>query len=141
NLNECFLPYADWLNSIRGVRSAETRAAFHTRGWTMHAENGIFGGSTWKWVLPGSAWCAQNLWDHYAFTGDRDYLRTRAYPMMKEICEYWLDTLNPLPDGTLVSPSGYSPEHDPTGGNGWRSTQGVSFDQELVWDLFNNTVE
>ena len=47
NLGECFLPYADWLNSIRGVRSDETKAAFHTRGWTMHAENGIFGGSTW----------------------------------------------------------------------------------------------
>jgi len=133
NLNECFLPYADWLNSIRGVRSEETKAAFHTRGWTMHAENGIFGGSTWEWVESGSAWCAQNLWDHYAFTGDKAYLRTRAYPAMKEICEFWLDRLKTLPDGTLVAPNGYSPEHGPR-------EDGVSHDQQLIWDVFTNTI-
>ena len=134
NLGECFQPYADWLWSIRGVRADETRAAFHTRGWTMHAENGIFGGSTWQWVESGSAWSAQNLWDHYAFTGDKEYLRNRAYPMMKEICEFWLDRLKKLPDGTLVAPNGYSPEHGPR-------EDGVSHDQQLIWDLFTNTIE
>ena len=59
NLGDCFLPYADWLNSIHGVRRDETAAAFHSRGWTMHAENGVFGGSTWAWVESGSAWCAR----------------------------------------------------------------------------------
>ncbi len=134
NLGECFLPYARWLNSIREVRTAATKAAFHTRGWTMRAENGIFGGSTWEWVESGSAWCMQNIWDHYAFTGDREYLRTLAYPMMKEVCEFWLDRLKALPDGTLVAPNGYSPEHGPR-------EDGVSHDQQLIWDVFNNTVE
>lgn len=134
NLAECFQPYAEWLNSIRDVRKKATSEAFHTRGWTMRAENGIFGGSTWQWVESGSAWCAQNLWDHYAFTGDKEYLRTRAYPIMKEICEFWLDRIKALPDGTLVAPNGYSPEHGPR-------EDGVSHDQQLIWDLFNNTVE
>lgn len=134
NLSECFSPYAEWLNSIREVRKAATRQEFRTRGWTMRAENGIFGGSTWQWVESGSAWCMQNLWDHYAFTGDTAYLRTRAYPMMKEVCEFWLDRLKALPDGTLVAPNGYSPEHGPR-------EDGVSHDQQLVWDLFNSTVE
>ena len=134
NLGECFLPYAAWLNSIREVRKAATREAFHTRGWTMRAENGIFGGSTWEWVESGSAWCLQNLWDHYAFTGDKEYLRNLAYPMMKEVCEFWLDRLKALPDGALVAPNGYSPEHGPR-------EDGVSHDQQLIWDVFNNTVE
>jgi len=134
NLSECFLPYANWLNSIREVRKAATKEAFQTRGWTMRAENGIFGGSTWQWVESGSAWCMQNIWDHYAFTGDKNYLRTLAYPMMKEVCEFWLDRLKPLPDGRLVAPNGYSPEHGPR-------EDGVSHDQQLIWDLFNNTVE
>ncbi len=134
NLGECFLPYANWLNSIRLVRKAATREAFHTRGWTMRAENGIFGGSTWEWVQSGSAWCMQNIWEHYAFSGDQQYLRALAYPMMKEVCEFWLDRLKPLPDGALVAPDGYSPEHGPR-------EDGVSHDQQLVWDLFNNTVE
>jgi alpha-L-fucosidase 2 len=134
NLGECFLPYASWLNSIRPVRVAATKEAFHTRGWTMRAENGIFGGSTWEWVQSGSAWCMQNIWEHYAFSGDRKYLRRLAYPMMKEVCEFWVDRLKALPDGTLVAPDGYSPEHGPR-------EDGVAHDQQLVWDLFNNTVE
>ncbi len=134
NLGECFMPYANWLNSIREVRQAATREAFHTRGWTMRAENGLFGGSTWDWVESGSAWCMQNVWDHYAFTGDQEYLRSLAYPMMKEVCEFWLDRLKTLPNGALVAPNGYSPEHGPR-------EDGVSHDQQLIWDLFNNTVE
>ena len=135
NLPECFAPYAEWLNSIREIRKAKTKQDFNVRGWTMRAENGVFGGSTWKWVKPTAAWCAQNLWDHYAFTQDKEYLRTRAYPIMKELCAFWEDILKKLPDGTLVSPSGYSPEHGPEG------VDGVSHDQQLVWDLFTNTIE
>jgi len=135
NLPECFEPYAEWLHSIRGVRTERTKEAFKARGWTMRAENGAFGGSTWKWVKPTAAWCAQNLWDHYAFTQDKAYLRTRAYPIMKELCEFWEDVLKALPDGTLVSPDGYSPEHGPSG------VDGVSHDQQLVWDLFTNTID
>jgi alpha-L-fucosidase 2 len=134
NLAECFQPYSEWLYSIRDVRRDETRSHFKVRGWTMHAENGIFGGSTWKWVNPTAAWCAQNLWDHYAFSQDKQYLSTRAYPIMKELCEFWEDFLKRLPDGTLVAPKGYSPEHGPEG------VDGVSHDQQLVWDLFSNYV-
>lgn len=133
NLSECFQPYATWLNSIREVRKADTKAEFNTRGWTMRAENGVFGGTTWQWIESGSAWCMQNLWDHYTFTGDKEYLRTLAYPMMKEVCEFWQDRLKALPDGTLVAPNGFSPEHGPR-------EDGVSHDQQLIWDVFNNTV-
>ncbi|MBN1417302.1 MAG: glycoside hydrolase family 95 protein [Planctomycetes bacterium] len=134
NLSECFLPLAEWVHSIRGVRRDETKAAFGTRGWITHAENGVFGGSTWKWSKGDAAWVAQNLWDHYAFTRDREYLRTRAYPIFKELCEFWVDHLEELPGGVLVSPDGFSPEHGP-------NEDGVSFDQQLVWDLFTNSIE
>lgn len=134
NLSECFLPLAEWVHSIRDVRKEETKAAFNRRGWLTHAENGIFGGSTWKWSKGDAAWVAQNLWDHFAFTRDIDYLKTRAYPVMTELCEFWVDDLKELPDGALVSPDGFSPEHGPT-------EDGVSFDQQLVWDLFTNFLE
>ena len=134
NLGECFGPLAEWVNSIREVRKAETREVFNTRGWLTHAENGIFGGSTWKWSKGDAAWVAQNLWDHYAFTLDKDYLGTLAYPVMKELCEFWEDHLKELPGNVLVSPNGFSPEHGP-------NEDGVSFDQQLVWDLFTNFIE
>jgi len=135
NLSECFQPLTDYLWSIREVRKAATAKAFKTRGWTLRGENGPFGGATWNWLNAGSAWDCQNLWDHYAFTGDAEYLRTRAYPMLKEICEFWEDMLKPLPDGTLVAPKNFSPEQMQF------QEEGCSFDQELVWELFTNYVE
>jgi alpha-L-fucosidase 2 len=134
NLSDCFQPLPEWFYSIRDVRREETKEAFGTRGWITHAENGVFGGSTWKWSKGDAAWVAQNLWDHYAYTLDKQYLESRAYPIFRELCEFWMDHLKELPDGTLVSPDGFSPEHGP-------HEDGVSFDQQLVWDLFTNTSE
>jgi alpha-L-fucosidase 2 len=89
---------------------------------------------SYVWNMGGSAWYAQHFWEHYAFTRDKEFLET-AYPMMKEICEFWADHLKELPDGRLVVPKGWSPEHGP------RDVDGVTYDQMIVWDLFNNTIE
>ncbi len=134
NLSECFEPYARWIDSIRAVRTEATRKAFGKRGWLMRGESGLFGGSTWDWVPGASAWLLQNSFDHYRFTGDRDYLRRYAYPAMKEVCEYWMDSLQAQPDGTLITPTGLSPEHGP-------KEPGISFDRQMVWDLFTSTIE
>jgi alpha-L-fucosidase 2 len=53
---------------------------------------------------------------------------------MKETCEFWEDHLKALPDGRLVVPDAWSPEHGPT-------EDGVSYAQEIVWDLFDNYVD
>ena len=136
NLSECFVPLAEWIDSIREVRKEETRKVLKVkRGWLMRSENNIFGGSTYHFQKGDSAWISQNLWDHYAFTQDKEYLKRYAYPVMKEISEFWVDHLKELPDGTLVAPDGRSPEHGPA------KADGVSYDQQLCWDLFTNTVE
>jgi alpha-L-fucosidase 2 len=134
NLSECFLPLAEWVNSIREVRREATKKEFNVRGWATRSENGIFGGATYHWVPGDASWVAQNLWDHYAFTLDKEYLRTRAYPVMKELCEYWEDSLKARPDGRLVSPKSQSPEHGPF-------AEGNSYEQQLAWDLFSNFIE
>lgn len=136
NLSDCFEPLARWIDSIREVRKEETRKVLGVkRGWLMRSENGIFGGSTWHFQKGDSAWLCQNLWDHYTFSQDKAYLERYAYPVMKEICEFWLDHLKELPDGTLVAPKGRSPEHGPV------DVDGVTYDQTLCWDLFTNTIE
>lgn len=136
NLGDCFEPLAHWVDSIREVRKEETlRVLGVSRGWLMRSENGIFGGSTWHIQKGDSAWLCQNLWDHYAFTQDATYLKRYAYPVMREISEFWVEHLKELPDGVLVVPAGRSPEHGPVG------VDGVTYDQVLCWDLFNNTIE
>ncbi len=104
------------------------------RGWTVRTESNPFGALDFTWNKTGNAWYAQHFWEHYAFTQDRAYLRNVAYPLMKEVCQFWQDHLKTLPDGRLVAPNGWSPEHGPI-------EDGVSYDQQIIWDLFNNTVE
>ena len=134
-LPECFVPFADYLESTCAVHHQATQQVFKgARGWTLKGENGLFGGMSWVWVNSSSAWECQNLWDHYAFTGDKNYLRTVAYPMIKEVCELWQDILIKEPDGTLICPVSFSPEHGP-------NETGITFDQENVWDLFGNFCE
>ena len=146
NLSECHLPLLDYVDSLRGVRTEATRNYYlnqvdaskverkPVRGWTVQTENNIFGAGSFKWNPPGSAWYAQHFWEHYAFTQDKTYLRNVAYPVLKEVTEFWQDHLAALPDGTLVTPDGWSPEHGP-------EEKGVTYDQEIVWDLFTNYIE
>lgn len=136
NLSETFKPYADYQSSVREVRRENTRKKFgeNIRGWATRSENGIFGGASYLWVPGDAAWLAQNLWDHYAYTRDKGYLAEIAYPILKELCEFWEDYLIELPDGTLVSPESVSPEHGP-------KAVGNSYEQQLVHDLFTNFIE
>ena len=105
-----------------------------SRGFAIRTSHNIFGGMGWQWDKTANAWYCQIFWEHYAFGQDKDYLRQVAYPIMKETCEFWEDHLKTLPDGSLVVPKGWSPEHGPV-------QDGVNYNQEIVWDLFNNYVE
>ena len=140
NLGECHTPFFDLIQSQLPAWRKATQAApefktadgnFAKRGFALRTSHNITGGMGWKWDKTANAWYCQHLWEHYAFGLDKDYLRTVAYPIMKETCEFWEDHLKALPDGKLVVPNGWSPEHGP-------EEDGVSYNQEIVWDLFNN---
>ena len=134
NLSECFTPLSEWLYSTVEVKKEKTNKNFKVRGWALRSENGIFGGDSYHYVPGDAAWLMQNIWDHYAFTLDHDYLETRAYPLLKSLCEYWEDSLIEWPDGQLVSPMSISPEHGP-------KAEGNSYEQQLVHNLFGNFIK
>jgi alpha-L-fucosidase 2 len=143
NLSECALPFFDLVQSqLEPWRKATALSnelktpdgAMTSRGFAIRTSHNIFGGMGWQWDKTANAWYCQIFWEHYAFSGDKDYLRQIAYPIMKETCQFWEDHLKTLPDGSLVVPHAWSPEHGPV-------QDGVSYSQEIVWDLFNNYVE
>jgi alpha-L-fucosidase 2 len=132
-MSESFLPFSDWMLASLPVWTEATQQQFKVPGWTLRGQNGIEGGFLSQWYQACSAWFCRNLWDHYLFVQDKEYLR-RVYPLMKGASEFWVNQLVALPDGTLLTASTYSPEHGP-------NETGVSFAQQLVWDLFGNTAE
>lgn len=104
-----------------------------TPGWTARTSQSIFGGTSWEWNTVASAWYAQHLWEHFAFTQDRAYLRDTAYPLIKQIVTFWQARLK-LVNGVYMSPNGWSPEHGPR-------EDGVMYDQQIIWDLFQNYLD
>jgi alpha-L-fucosidase 2 len=135
-MGELALPFLDFVQKLSPLYKQQTEAeeGRKLRGWALRTESNPFGAMGWKWNKTGNAWYARHFWEHYAYTQDKQFLRTVAYPLMKDIAAYWQDHLKQLPDGRLVAPNGWSPEHGP-------EEDGVSYDQQIIWDLFNNTVE
>jgi len=143
-LSECTAPYFDWVENLAKVNKKTTDPQLQTkRGWIAYSTNNIMGGpSTWGIHRPGSAWMSQHFWEHYAFTGDKDFLKNRAYPMLKDVSGYWEDHLVESKDGKLITPDGWSPEHGHGLVEGDRTPYpGVSYDQQIVYDLFSNVVD
>jgi alpha-L-fucosidase 2 len=143
NLSDCHLPLFDLVDSQLPIWRAVTLKSkdlktpageLSTRGWAIRTEHNIYGDTNWNWDKTANAWYCLHYWEHYAFSLDRAFLEKRAYPVMKETVQYWEDHLKALPDGRLVVPDGWSPEHGPR-------QDGVSYNQEIVWDLFNNYVQ
>ena len=143
NLSECHLPLfalvesqiPAWREATRASKEmAKPDGSLSSRGWALRMSHNIAGGMGWNWNKTANAWYCQHFWEHYAFTADKVFLRTIAYPVMKETCEYWQDHLKMLPDGRLVVPDDWSPEHGPT-------EDGISYSQEIIWDLFTNYLD
>ena len=148
NLSECFPPLFDLLDSWRvpGAKTAKTH--YNAKGWIVHTVANVWGFTSpsehpsFGMYMGAGAWLAQPLWEHYAFSGDRAYLQ-RAYPVMKESAEFYLDWLVKNPKtGKLVSGPSTSPEHEFValdGQRGWLC-MGPAMDQQVIWDLFGNVL-
>ncbi len=149
NLAECHEPFLQLMAALREPFRRSTKRVFgaDVPGFTVGTGHNLFGFNqetpdSPRKSKPGAAWYARHYWEHYCFGGDREFLKSVGYPFMKEACSFWESRLKTLPDGRLVSPNTFSPEHGP----GWELDKGLpedgsAHDQQLVWDLFNNTVQ
>jgi alpha-L-fucosidase 2 len=150
NLAECHEPFFDLIDNLRPRGRKTARDVYNCRGFVAHHTT-----DAWFWTSPignvgygmwpsGAAWCCQHLWEHYAFGGDREFLQKRAFPIMKEAAEFFLDYLVEDPKtGKLVSGPSISPENSFRTPDGKTSnlTMGPAMDQEIIYDLFTNCIE
>ncbi len=91
----------------------------------------------------GAAWTAQHVWEHYAFTRDKAYLRSMGYPILRDASAFFLDWLVPHPEtGELVSGPSISPENVYIAADGQPASldMGPTMDQQIIAELFDNTL-
>ncbi|HWV99721.1 MAG TPA: glycoside hydrolase family 95 protein [Candidatus Acidoferrum sp.] len=150
NLAECHEPFFDYLERLQPAGRRTAREVFGCRGFCS-----CLNSDPWRWTTPygsprwgmwvtGGGWCTQGFIEHYRFTGDRQFLRQRAYPILKEASLFFLDWLVPDPKtGKLVSGPTTSPENAFITPDGQQASlsMGCSMDQEIIWDVVRNTLE
>ena len=141
NLAECHQPIFDMLEEVAVTGNRVARQHYDARGWVLHHNTDI-----WRGAAPinasnhgiwptGGAWLCQHLWWHYAFTGDREFLEWRVYPLLREASLFFADLLTEDPQtGWLVSPLSNSPE---IGG----LVAGPTMDHQIIRALLTHTAE
>ena len=141
NLAECAMPLFDMIDDLVETGAKTARNYHDSDGWVLHHNTDI-----WRGTAPinhanhgiwptGSAWLCQHHWERYLFTGDREFLEKRSYPVMKGAAQFYVDFLIEDPKtGFLISTPSNSPE---TGG----LVAGPTMDHQLIRTLFRNVVE
>ena len=137
NLAECHAPLFDALDEL--VISGRLTASNHyaARGWVLHHNFDLWRGTApinasnhGIWVT-GGAWLSLHLWESFLFSQDKDFLRRRAYPVMKESALFFVDYLVEDPQTKrLVSGPSNSPEQ---GG----LVMGPTMDHQIIRCLFS----
>lgn len=148
NLDEMQDPFIQLITNTSQT-GKESAAMYGCRGWMLHhntdiwCSTGAVDGPNYGIWPTCNAWFCQHLWDKYLFSGDKNYLKT-VYPMMKSACQFYFDFLVKEPkNGWLVVAPSYSPENAPNV-NGVRNfviNAGGTMDNQLVFDLFSNTID
>ncbi len=144
NLSPCHEPLFDLIDDlvISGARTA--RKQYGARGWVVHHNTDL-----WRGTAPinnidgiwptGGAWLCHHLWERFLFTGDEDFLRRRAYPVMKQACLFFVDFLVKDPrTGYLVTNPSHSPEQPPP--EAPLLGVGPTMDNQLIRALFDYTM-
>ncbi len=143
NLSECHEPLFDMLDDLSITGAEVARDFYGAKGWVVHHNT-----DGWRGAAPinrsnhgiwptGGAWLATHLWERYLFTGDKLFLRERAYPLMKGASEFFLDYLIEDPvfgKGWLVSGPSNSPER---GG----LVMAPTMDHQIIRHLMRATAE
>ncbi len=146
NLTEMNDPLFRLIREISETGKQTAQEMYGADGWVLHHNT-----DQWRITGPvdhaqsglwstGSAWLCRHLWEHYLYTGDKDFLR-QYYPIMLEAARFYSQTMVKHPTlGYLVVCPGESPEH---GGKGRASAldAGVTMDNQIVTELYTNVLE
>lgn len=147
NLSELHMPAIRFDRSLMEPGRKTAEAYYNAPGWAA-----AYTANAWGWTAPGAGlpwgpffggggWIAEDIWEHYAFSGDRAYLKA-YYPVLRGSAEFYLSILVPDANGKLITSPSLSPE------NTFRTDSGVvasvvdgsAVEREIVWDLFSNTI-
>ena len=140
NLSAMHEPLFNMISELAETGKQTAKLHYNAPGWVLHHNTDLWRGTApinasnhGIWVS-GGAWLCHHLWEHYQFSQDKDFLKNRAYPIMKEAAIFFNSFLIKDPKtGWLISTPSNSPEN---GG----LVAGPTMDHQIIRDLFKNVI-
>ena len=144
NLGETQQPFFAMMKDLSQTGKATARQLYGCGGWVAHHNTDLWriagpvDGPKWGMFPTGGAWLTTHIWQHYLYTGDRQFLK-EMYPVLRGAADFLLDYLQRDPrTGWLVTVPTVSPEHGPRG-TGTPLTAGSTMDNQIVFDVLTAT--
>ncbi|SFU14001.1 alpha-L-fucosidase 2 [Algoriphagus locisalis] len=147
NLAELHEPFLKMVSEMAEAGEETARVMYGARGWMAHHNTDIWritgpvDAIFWGIWSGGGAWTSQHLWDHFQYSGDKEYLKS-IYPILKGAAMFYVDFLVEHPDKPwLVVNPGTSPENAPAAHDGSSLDAGTTMDNQLVFDAFSAVIQ
>lgn len=153
NLSEMHQPFLQFLNNISTTGKVTAKTFYNMPGWVSHHNSDIWamsnpvgnfgnGDPSWaNWPM-GGTWASTHLWEHYLFTQDNNFLKQKAYPIMRGAAEFCLAWLIPDSAGRLITSPSTSPENYFVTNTGFKGATlfGGTADLAMIRELFLDVI-
>jgi len=162
NIPESHESFLQWIEALVVPGRVAAKEYYGTEGWVSHVTSNPWGhvapgyGVEWGLYPSSAAWLCRHLWDHYDYSRDKNYLRQRAYPVMKEAAQFWLANLTMRNGYYIIAPSAsaehgieidsisgipvkYTTVNGETDSYKWNTVPAFQ-DIQIVKDLFQNVI-
>jgi hypothetical protein len=155
NLQETHKPLFDLIDVAipRGQAMAQTMYGCNS-GFVLHHNTDLWGdaapvdyGTPYMMWPMGGAWLSLHLMEHYRFTRDAAFLRSRAWPVLQGVANFYYCYLftfnNYYSTGPSLSPENTFtiPANMKTAGKGASIDIAPTMDNSLLIELFNAVIE
>ena len=152
NLAETQQPLFSMIRDLSQTGTKTAKEMYDCQGWVAHHNTDLWriagpvDGTTWGMFPTGGAWLTTHIWQHYLFTGDKQFLADN-YDVMKGAADFLLAYMQTYPkDGEVKNAAGWlvtvptvSPEHGPVGKK-TTVTAGSTMDNQIVFDVLSQVI-
>ena len=152
NLAETQQPLFSMISNLSETGTETARTMYGCRGWVAHHNTDLWriagpvDATPWGMFPTGGAWLTTHIWQHYLYTGDKQFLES-YYPVLKGAADFLLDFMQTYPAkgevkqaaGWLMTVPTVSPEHGPVGKR-TNVTAGSTMDNQIAFDVLTQTL-
>ena len=143
----------EFIENLSKTGTANARSFYNAKGWMCAHNSDIWAMSNpigngsdnpkWSNFTTGGAWLSTHIWEHYLFTQDIDFLRSKGYPFLKGAAEFCLALLVIDKNGNLVASPSTSPENSYLMPDGFKGSvmYGSTADLAIIRECLLNTTK